>query len=198
MSGEEVEEIPRVFRDHQNVSRSAENYALATSDAEEIVADDSHEPVQQRPKRHRYFFFANRSTGESDLGQHHSPVDGSPTAKQVLAEAIDVNQETLHSIDRTERAMIEAEAIAGESRQQLQKDNENIEVIGRNLDEFEPLTKRAKRDLVIIVRRLARDKCFMVVLVIALGMVIAVIVVSKVTNRVQIPVLTVAANSTSS
>lgn len=189
-------------------SRTARNYELssttfAEADPYEGVPqddDDDGEVTPRSRKRSRLsFYLQRRSTGaaalwrrepislvdkiESQLTDDASPQEYRSAAQQALTAAMDVNKETLTALTHMERVMNETEAIGQESITTIRRGQENVEVMDSTLVEMEPLLKRAKRDLVVFFRRMMRDRIIVCLTIVVVGMIVAVIAVSKLKGR---------------
>ncbi|CUG86251.1 transmembrane protein, putative [Bodo saltans] len=108
-------------------------------------------------------------------------------AQQALVAAMDVNKETLQSIQHMEHVMNETEAIGVESAVILRQGQENLEVLDNTLVHMEPVLKRAKKDLIQFFRRMMRDKICVCLVFFVLALVLAVIITSQLEGKATVP-----------
>jgi hypothetical protein len=108
-------------------------------------------------------------------------------AQQALVAAMDVNNETLQSIQHMEHVMNETEAVGAESAVILRRGQENLEVVDTTLVNMEPTLKRAKKDLIQFFRRMMRDKICVCLVFVVLALVIAVLITSKLKGSPSLP-----------
>lgn len=136
-------------------------------------------PGSQQPRRGFKFFDRLRKkqdaqNGKAD-GDDMKPVV--PSAHAFLNAAVDVNDETIDAIKRSERLAQEAEDMGRETSQKVARNREQIEVVDRTMDDFEPMTKRAKKEMMVMVRKMFRDKCFMTMLCLVVCLLVGIAVV---------------------
>jgi hypothetical protein len=149
--------------------RKGGNYALAVMPApqEEIPVEE--EPTPEKNRR-RFGFFRRKRAGDDEPAAEEN---NEPTANVVLQEASKVNDETIASLQRTEKVMYETEAIGNETANKIAEGKETLQNVDSTVDGFEPITKRAQRDVLHLARGLARDKCFL-----CLGFTVVLVVVA--------------------
>lgn len=159
--------------------RTGANYALAAMPQPEEEPMEEEAPQEEKGRR-RFGFYKRRKAADSE------PVadkDNEPTATVVLHEATKVNDETLASIQRSEKVMYETEAIGNETAAKIAEGKDTIHQVDSTVEGFEPITKRAQRDALRLARGLARDKCFLCLGFLVVLVVVAIIIATQVWTK---------------
>lgn len=98
-------------------------------------------------------------------------------ARTALGAAIDVNKETMTSLNKAEAMASGAEQIGNNITGALRMQREVIERVDSTLDEMPSQLKRAKKEMITILRRMFRDKVFLTIFCAVLGLGVAAIAV---------------------
>lgn len=200
------------FRSQRNYEMKNLTYEEEPTVVEDVRNGDDNEPYSGSDsaarKRNRLSFYLNRRSAgavaywqkkqireqqEAQL-QAEALREMEPTAQnyrsaaqQALVAAMDVNTETLQSIQHMEHVMNETEAVGAESAVILRRGQENLEVVDNTLVHMEPTLKRAKRDLIQFFRRMMRDKICVCLVFVVLALVLAVLLTSKLKGEPSLP-----------
>jgi t-SNARE complex subunit (syntaxin) len=121
-----------------------------------------------------------------EAARHTTAAPDSVTSVDLLREAMRVNDETERGVERSERIVAATEDVGGEVYEVLARQGEAVDEINRDLDSFPAILKRAKKDLVVVARRLMRDRCFLVCFIVALGLSVMAIVVTVVKAKARL------------
>ena len=99
------------------------------------------------------------------------------TAQQTLDEAIGANQETMIALNRTEVLVNESEEMGRIIGGSLATQREALDRTEEMLDTMPSQFSRARKEMITIVRRMFRDKVFMVLCCAVLGLSVAAVII---------------------
>eukprot|EP00761_Pharyngomonas_kirbyi_P011732 gb/GECH01011758.1/.p1 GENE.gb/GECH01011758.1/~~gb/GECH01011758.1/.p1 ORF type:complete len:226 (+),score=62.84 gb/GECH01011758.1/:1-678(+) len=100
------------------------------------------------------------------------------TPQDLLHETKNVQQESLASVQRSERIAAKTEQVGAETASRLEEDRERIQAIDDNLTELEANVKRARKEVTSFARRVATDKIILIVVCIVVVLIAVVIVLA--------------------
>jgi hypothetical protein len=110
--------------------------------------------------------------------RYQQRVKESQETHNLLTQAIEVNQETLAAISRTERVLNVTAAVGEKSAEQLAKQSETLHQVKGTLDSMDSQFDRAKTEMVYIVRNLMRNRLFMCLCItVTIGLVAMIVTI---------------------
>lgn len=101
-----------------------------------------------------------RTQDQELMGVGGEDGSGFSNAGQVLDTGVNIQNDALEALRRAERLAATAEETGQETMIKLQKDNEKINEIDREMATLTSQLNRAKADVSWFARRMATDKCF--------------------------------------
>ena len=134
---------------------------------------------EDQPKR-RWFQFRRKKEVDPN-----APL--SATTGEMLKQAMEVQKDTMHTVERTERLVQESEEMGLQAMGTLQQGRERINQIDANVAAMQPMTQRAKQEASTIARNLVKDKCFMLLLILVIGMIVAIVITSQTSSGPTFP-----------
>lgn len=110
--------------------------------------------------------------------RYQQRVKESQETHNLLTQAIEVNQETLAAISRTERVLNVTAAVGEKSAEQLAKQSETLHQVKGTLDSMDSQFDRARTEMVYIVRNLMRNRLFMCLCItVTIGLVAMIVTI---------------------
>ena len=110
------------------------------------------------------------------------------TTVDILAHAVNEQEETVDAVKRMEHLVAEAEDVGQGTSEKLQQQHEQVTTVDDTLANAAPTLSRAKQEATSFARALARDKCFLGLLCLVVSMVVVIIVYSIVDGGASSPV----------
>ena len=104
---------------------------------------------------------------------------------QALSAAIAENNESIRTINHAMKEVASSEQLGEQASTALEVQREQIDEIDANLRRMPNQFRRARNEMITIARRLARDKCFLVLA--ALVLVVVILIVSGAVVKVAKP-----------
>jgi hypothetical protein len=105
--------------------------------------------------------------------------DGVPqpvTAGEALKAAGTVLEDEQRALKRIERRIGEMEDIAQGAGQQMGRDREVMDQVDHDIDEIDLVLKRSRKELIAVMRNIARNKCFLALSFLVLLVVIFLVI----------------------
>ncbi|TPX35679.1 hypothetical protein SmJEL517_g01906 [Synchytrium microbalum] len=97
------------------------------------------------------------------------------TAKEVTTQALATQEESLAATSRTKAIVEQTIQMGGNITEELKKQTEQIENIDADVDQVENNLKRADKQLRVLIRRMATDKIFLLmILLVVVGILLAI------------------------
>jgi hypothetical protein len=98
------------------------------------------------------------------------------TAGEALKAAGTVLEDEQRALKRIERRIGEMEDIAQGAGQQLGRDREVMDQVDHDIDEIDLVLKRSRKELIAVMRNIARNKCFLALSFLVLLVVIFLVI----------------------
>lgn len=174
----------RVYREGDNSQSSDEEaHAKAASSANTDISEiESSEDEETEEEVRSANDQRKISKAQRRLEKRQARMDKKTRklTKKTLKEVVAVKKETLVSINYSQRHINDAEAAGHSTVQSLKRQNEQLGRINEELEGLSPLMEIAKREIASIARRMARDKCFIVLcLAVVIVLIVVIVVVIK-------------------
>ncbi|TPX49374.1 hypothetical protein SeMB42_g01821 [Synchytrium endobioticum] len=98
------------------------------------------------------------------------------TAREVTTQALQVQEESLAATNRTRAVVEQTIQMGGTINEELKRQTEQIQNIDADVDQVENNLKRADKQLRVLIRRMATDKIFiLMILLVVVGILLAIV-----------------------